>query len=72
MDRIERKRKSCGGEKIVDCSVQRLLLADDFVLLDSAQNGFQRALDRFLDACSVAGMKISTTKAETMCLFRQP
>ena len=30
------------------------------------------ALDRFSDACSVAEMKISTTKTETMCLSRQP
>ena len=36
------------------------------------QNGLQLALDRFSDACSVAGMKISATKTETMCLSRQP
>ena len=42
------------------------------MLLDSTQNGLQQALDRFSDACSVAGMKISTTKTETMCLSRQP
>ena len=29
-------------------------------------------LDRFSDACSVTGMKISTTKTEAMCLSRQP
>ena len=40
--------------------------------LDSTQNGLQQALDRFSDACSVAGMKISSTKTETMCLSRQP
>ena len=42
------------------------------MLLDSTQNGLQQALDRFLDACSVAGMKISATKTETMCLSTQP
>ena len=71
MDRIVKKSKSCGGVKIGDCTI-RLLFAKDLVLLDSAQNGIQQALDRFSDACSVAGMKISTTKTETMRLSRQP
>ena len=71
MDRIVRKSKSCGGVKIGECTVQRLLFADDLMLLDSTQNGLQQALDGFSDACSVAGMKISTTKTETMCLSRQ-
>ena len=62
MDRIVKKSESCGGVKIGECTVQRLLFADDLVLLDSTQNGIQQALDRFSDACSVAGMKISTTK----------
>ena len=72
MDRIVKKSESCGGVKIVDCTVQRLLFAHDLVLLDSTQNGLQRALVRFSGACSVAGMKISTTKTETICLSRQP
>ena len=72
MDRIVKKSESCGGVKIGECTVQRLLFADDLVLLDSTQNGLQQALDRFSDACSVAGMKISTTKTETMYLSRQP
>ena len=68
MDRIVQNSESCGGE----CTVQCLLFANDLVLLDSTQNGLQQALDRFSDACSVAGMKISSTKTETMCLSRQP
>ena len=72
MDRIVKKSESCDGIKIGNCTVQRLLFADGLVLLDSTQNGLQQALDRFSDACSVAGMKISLTKTETMCLFRQP
>ena len=70
MDRIVKKSESCGGEKIGECTAQRLLFADDFVLLDSTQSGLQQALDRFSDACSVAGMKmnrnhvpVQTTKA---------
>ena len=52
-------------------NAQRLLFAVDLVLLDFTQNGLQQALDRFSDTYSVAGMKISTTKTETMCLSRQ-
>ena len=58
MGKIVKKRESCGGVKIGECTVQRLLFADDFVLLDSTQNGLQQALDGFSDACSVSGMKI--------------
>ena len=72
MDRIVKQSESCGGVKIGDCAVQRLLFADDLVLLDSTQNGLQQALDRFSDACFVAVMKISLTKTEIMCLSRQP
>ena len=72
MDRIVKKSESCGGVKIGECTVQRLLFADDLVLLDSTQNGLQQALDRFSDACSVAVMKISTRETESMCLSRQP
>ena len=72
MDRIVKKSECGGGVKIGECTVQRLLVADDLVLLDSTQNNLQQALDRFSEACSVAGMKISSTKTETMCLSRQP
>ena len=71
MDRIV-KSESCGRVKIGECTVQRVLFADDLVLFDSTLNGLQQALERFSNACSVAGMKISTTKTETMCLSRQP
>ena len=62
MDRVVKKSEFRGGVKIGECTAQLLLFADDLVLLDSTQNGLQQALDGFLDACSVAGMKISTTK----------
>ena len=53
MNRIVKKSEFCGVVKIGDCTVQRLLFADDLVLLDSTQNGLQQALDRFSNACSV-------------------
>ena len=46
MDRIVNS-ESCGEVKIDDCTVQRLLFADDLVLFDSTQNGVQQALDMF-------------------------
>ena len=71
MDRIVEKSESCGGVKIGECTVQRPLFADDLVLLESTQNRLQQALNRFSEACSAAGMKISMTKTEIMCLSRQ-
>ena len=44
MDRRVKKSESCGGVKIGECIVQRLLFADALVLLDSTQNGLQQAL----------------------------
>ena len=72
MDGIDKNSGSSGGVEINECSVRRLLFADDLVLLDSTESGLQLALDRFSVACHDAGMKISTTKTETMCLSRQP
>ena len=39
MDRIVKKNEPCGGVKIGDCTVPRLLFVDDLVLLDSTQTG---------------------------------
>ena len=72
LDRIVKKSESCGGVMISGCTVQRLLFADDLVLLDSTRKGLQQALDRFSDACSEAELKIGATKTETTCLSRQP
>ena len=51
MDRMVKKSESCGGVKIGERTIQRLLCAHDLVLLDSIQNGLQQALDRFSHAC---------------------
>ena len=51
---------------------QRLLFADDLVLLSSTESGLQRALNSFADACDIAGMKISTAKTEVVHLSRNP
>ena len=60
----------CYLQMILSCYlsvISRML----FALLDSTQNGLQQALDRFSDVCSVAGMKISTTKTKcpSLCSY---
>ena len=72
MDRIVKNSESCGGVKIGDYTVQCLLFADDLVQTQDYQNGLQQTLDRFLDTCSIAGMKISTTSTQTMRLSGKP
>ena len=53
---------------IGSCKVSRLLFADDLVLLSSTESGLRRALNRFVDACDTAGMKISMAKTEAPVL----
>ena len=50
--------------------INRLLFADDLVLLSSAESGLQRALNSFAYACNTAGMKISTAKTGVLELSR--
>jgi len=57
---------------IGNCKINRLLFADDVVLLSSTESGLQRALNDFAAACDNAGMKISTTKTEVLHLSRNP
>ena len=57
---------------IGNCKINRMLFADDLVLLSSTESGLQRALNSFADACNTAGMKISTAKTEVLHLPRNP
>ena len=57
---------------IGNCKISRPLFADDLVLLVSTEPGLQRALNRFVDACDTAGMKISTAKTAIFHLSRNP
>jgi len=49
---------------IENCKINRLLFADDSVLLSSTESGRQRTLIYFAAACDNAEMKISITKTE--------
>ena len=72
MDWIDRHSRGAECVTIGDCSVDRLLFADDLVLLSSSKDDLQRALDRFAAMCEVAGMRISVAKTEALLLSRQP
>ena len=59
MDKIVKKSESCGRVKIGDCTVQRLIFADDLVLLDSTQNTLPPFVLTYLceSACSTLTAK---------------
>ena len=54
------------------CKTNKLLLADDLVLLVTSESGLQHALNRFAAACDIAGMKVSTPNTEVLHLSRNP
>jgi len=59
------------GVGVGSCRINRLLFADNLVLLASSQQSLQHALDRFSAACHRAGMKISTKNTE-LCRSTNP
>ena len=54
------------------CRINRLLFADDLVLLASSQQCLRHALDRFSAACDRAGTKINIKYTEVLCLSTNP
>ncbi|KAK0138802.1 putative RNA-directed DNA polymerase from transposon X-element [Merluccius polli] len=59
------------GVRFGDLRIGSLLFADDVVLLDSSDRDLQLSLDRFAAECEAAGMRISTSKSESMVLNRK-
>ncbi|KAK0156391.1 putative uncharacterized transposon-derived protein F52C9.6 [Merluccius polli] len=55
----------------MDGRIGSLLFADDVVLLASSDRDLQLSLDRFAAECKAAGMRISTSKSESMVLNRK-
>ena len=55
---------------IENCKINRLLFADDVVLISSTESGLQRTLNSFADTRDAAEMKISTAKSEIIHLSR--
>ena len=63
--------KSSGHNKVYYTNHHHLLFADDVVLLASSDRDLQLSLDRFAAECEAAGMRISTSKSESMVLNRK-
>ncbi|KAK0153318.1 putative RNA-directed DNA polymerase from transposon X-element [Merluccius polli] len=59
------------GVRFGDLRIGSLLFADDVVLLASSDRDLQLSLDRFAAECEAAGMRISTSKSESMVLNRK-
>ena len=68
--KIDKDSSFSSGVTFGECNVRRLMFANDLALLSSNKSDLQYALDWFSDAFLDAGMKISTTKTEIMCLLR--
>ena len=71
MDRISRRSQGVEGFRFDDLRITPLLFADDVVLLASSSRDLQLSLDRFAAECEAAGMRISTSKSESMVLSRK-
>ncbi|KAK0152855.1 LINE-1 reverse transcriptase [Merluccius polli] len=71
MDRISRHSQGVEGVRFGDLRIGSLLFADDVVLLASSDRDLQLSLDRFAAECEAAGMRISTSKSESMVLNRK-
>ena len=72
MNWIDRCSQTSECVKIGNFKINRLLFADDLVLLADSKVGLQHALDGFAAACDNAGMKISTAKTEILHHSRKP
>ena len=71
MDRISRHSQGVEGVRFGDLRIRSLLFADDVVLLASSDRDLQLSLDQFAAECEAAGMRISTSKSESMVLNRK-
>uniref|UniRef100_A0A3B3QX38 Reverse transcriptase domain-containing protein n=1 Tax=Paramormyrops kingsleyae TaxID=1676925 RepID=A0A3B3QX38_9TELE len=68
MDRISRCSQGVEGVRFGDIRIRSLLFADDVALLASSDRDLRLSLEQFAAECEEAGMKISTSKSETMVL----
>jgi len=57
---------------IGSCRINHFLFADDLVLLESSDQGFQHALAQFSAVYNQVVIKISIEKTEISCVFRNP
>ncbi|XP_061753818.1 retrovirus-related Pol polyprotein from type-2 retrotransposable element R2DM isoform X2 [Nerophis ophidion] len=71
MDRISRRSQGVEGFRFGGRGIRSLLFADDVVLMASSGRDLQLSLDRFAAECEATGMRISTSKSESMVLSRK-
>ena len=71
LDRISRRSQSIEGVWFGDLRIGSLLFADDVVLLASSDRDLQLSLNQFAAECDSAGMRISTSKSESMVLSQK-
>ncbi|KAK0146656.1 putative uncharacterized transposon-derived protein F52C9.6 [Merluccius polli] len=69
--RISRHSQGVEGVRFGDLRIGSLLFADDVVLMASSDRDLQLSLDRFAAECEAVGMRISTSKSESMVLNRK-
>ena len=67
MDKVSRNDECVTIER---CKINRLLFADNLVLLASSESGRQHALNGFAAACDIVRMKIRTSITEILHLSR--
>uniref|UniRef100_A0A8C6NQZ4 Reverse transcriptase domain-containing protein n=1 Tax=Nothobranchius furzeri TaxID=105023 RepID=A0A8C6NQZ4_NOTFU len=71
MDRISRCSQGVEDIHFGGLRIRSLLFVDDVVLLASSERDLQLSLERFAAECEAAGMRISSSKSETMVLIRK-
>uniref|UniRef100_A0A8C6LTA7 Reverse transcriptase domain-containing protein n=1 Tax=Nothobranchius furzeri TaxID=105023 RepID=A0A8C6LTA7_NOTFU len=71
MDRVSRHSQGVEGICFGGLRIRSLLFADDVVLLASSERDLQLSLERFAVECEAAGMRISSSKSETMVFIRK-
>ncbi|TWW73178.1 hypothetical protein D4764_15G0005720 [Takifugu flavidus] len=73
MDRISRRSRGGSGWvcRVGGWKISSLLSADDVVLLAPSNRDLQQMLGRFATECEAAGMRISTSKSESLFLARK-
>ena len=63
LDKLSRTAECVTVER---CKVSRLFFADNLALLAFFESGLQHALNGFVAACDIVGMKVSTIESDVL------
>jgi len=72
MNWIDSRSRVNKGITVRSCWTNRLLYADDLLLLESSEKAVQHGSNRFLAACDQARIKIRTKKTKVYVFCRNP